>query len=314
MKRIAIVGYGNLGKACEKYARESDDIELVGIFSRRSGLSSRYGTPIFPQNEIYDAAHDIDVAALCLGSANDLAAFGLSLAGKANTVDSFDTHAKMRDYIAQMDARANDGGKLSLVGIGWDPGLFSLARALFDGAMPDGVTNTFWGEGVSQGHSEAIRRIDGVEDAIQYTVPKREAMRLAMEGRKLSDAERHRRVCYVVAKEGADRDEIERKIREMPNYFAGYEVDIRFIDAESLKRDHGGMPHGGKVTRVARGNKSFMEFSLRLESNPQFTAGVLMRYAVACADLNASGERGAKTILDIPISAILKGEDKLGFV
>ena len=318
MKKIAIVGYGNLGKACEKIALSSDAFELVGIFSRRRGLTSPYGTPIFAQQDIFDMAGDIDVAALCTGSANDLTGLGLSLAGKINTVDSFDTHAKMREYFEGMHARAYDNGKLSLVGIGWDPGLFSLCRALFEGVLPDGYTHTFWGEGVSQGHSEALRRIRGVSNAVQYTVPKQSALALAEagEGRELTDRDKHLRVCYVAIEEGADAEKIEREIRTMPNYFAPYDVEIHFVSKEELARDHGKMPHGGRVTRFGVANKErcSLKLELKLDNNPDFTAGVLMRYVAACAKLNDEGVCGAKTILDIPVSALFENDDTLRFV
>ncbi len=318
MKNVAIVGYGNLGKACERIACGSEDMRLVGIFSRRRGLVSPYGTPIFAQEEIFDMAKEIDVAALCLGSANDLVSFGISLAGKVNTVDSFDTHAKMRDYVKNMDELATEGGKLSLVGIGWDPGIFSLCRALFEGTLPNGLTHTFWGKGVSQGHSEALRRIDGVLDAIQYTVPKQEAIALALQGKgeTLTERDKHLRVCYIAAKEGADTANIEKSVRTMPNYFEPYDVEIHFVDVETLRREHGGMPHGGQVLRsgYANGKGCKMRLELELESNPDFTAGVLLRYAAVCASLNEGGMCGAKTILDIPVSALYENGSALRFV
>lgn len=318
MKKIAIIGYGNLGKACEKIACEQKVFEVIGIFSRRSGILSPYGTPVYAQERIFDMAEQADVAAMCTGSANDLVGLGLSLAGKVNTVDSFDTHAKMRDYLAQMDICAKEGGKLSLVGIGWDPGLFSLCRALFESALPDGFTHTFWGRGVSQGHSEALRRIDGVENAVQYTVPKREAVELARwgMGESLTERDKHLRVCYVALKEGADAERVEREIRTMPNYFAPYDTEIHFVDSETLAREHGGMPHRGQVIRSGRANGKDckLEFDLDLQNNPDFTAGVLMRYAAACVRLNQAGERGARTILDIPVSALVGNEDTVRFV
>ena len=307
-----------MGKACERAALLSEDMSIVGIFSRRKGLSSPYGTSIYAQDEIFDMAKDIDVAALCLGSANDLVAFGTSLAGKVNTVDSFDTHAKMRDYVQNMRASASAGGKLSLVGIGWDPGIFSLCRALFEGVLPDGFTHTFWGKGVSQGHSEALRRIDGVLDAIQYTVPKQEAIDLATKGKgeELTERDKHLRVCYIAAKEGADLKKIEESVRTMPNYFEPYDVEIHFVDVQTLKREHGGMPHGGQVLRsgYANGKGCTMKLELKLDSNPDFTAGVLMRYAAACARLNEEGVCGAKTMLDVPVSALYQNDAALRFV
>lgn len=318
MTKLAIIGYGNLGKACEKIALSGDEFSLVGIFSRRKGVTSAFGTPVFSQDEIYDMAGQVDVAALCTGSANDLTTLGESLAGKLNTVDSFDTHAKMRDYLARMDALARAGGTLSFVGIGWDPGLFSLCRALFEGALPAGVTHTFWGRGVSQGHSEAIRRIDGVADAVQYTVPKQTAVDLARagHGEMLSERDMHLRVCYVAAEQGADKERIARQIREMPNYFAPYDVEIHFVDVETLKREHSGMPHGGMVLRSgdANGNSCKLQFDLQLDSNPDFTASVLTRYAAACARLSKAGECGARSALDIPVSALFEKDNAARFI
>ncbi len=308
-----------MGKACERVAVNSGEFELAGVFSRRRGLTSPYGTQFFRQEEILDATGDVDVAVLCTGSANDLVGLGLSLAGKINTADSFDTHAKMAEYVQKMDAAAREGGTLSMVGIGWDPGIFSLCRAMFEAVLRDGRTNTFWGRGVSQGHSEALRRIDGVADAVQYTVPKQSAMQCAREGegRRLLERDMHLRVCYVVAEAGADRQRIEREIREMPNYFAPYDVEIHFVDAETLRRDHSGMPHGGRVMRTGRtaGGTVRLELGLETESNPDFTAGILMRYASACVSLFDRGERGARTVLDVPIGALYENpQNVLRFV
>lgn len=318
MKKIAIVGYGNLGKACEKIALGWDDAKIVGIFSRRNDVASPYGTPVFPQRDIFDAVGQADVAVLCTGSANDLMGLGEALAGKLNTVDSFDTHAKIVGYVKRMDALAREGGTLSFVGIGWDPGIFSLCRALFEAALPDGYTHTFWGKGVSQGHSEAIRRLDGVADAVQYTLPKQDAIDLALrgEGRELTERDKHLRVCYVALKEGADRERVAQQIKNMPNYFAPYDVEINFTDINTLKSEHGGMPHGGQVLRsgASNGKKCNMSLKLQLESNPDFTAGVLMRYAAACARLNAGGESGARTIVDIPVAALFENGDALRFI
>ncbi len=315
MIRIAIVGYGNLGKACERIAYDDNDFQVAGIFTRRapSSLVSPFGTPFYWQEEIYRFEDDVDVACICTGSANDVTELGKKLASKFNTVDSFDTHAKMCDYAANIGKIAEESGHLSFVGIGWDPGVFSLIRALFDGVLKHGVTQTFWGRGVSQGHSEAIRRIEGVEDAKQYTVPIEgaiEAVR-AGGGAELKDGEKHRRECYVVAKDGADCARIEREIVTMPNYFAPYETTVRFIDKKQFAAEHGSMRHGGFVLRCGQVGETThrMEMSLQLDSNPDFTASVLMAYAKANAAMSAAGERGARTALDIPVSALLGGTD-----
>ena len=309
MTKIAIIGYGNLGKALERIACASDDLNVAGIFTRRDPkqMTSQFGAAFFKQDEIFDMAQDIDVACICTGSANDVTALGVRLAAVVNTVDSFDTHAKMSDYFAAMDKAATNANKLSIIGAGWDPGLFSLMRALFEGVLPNGGSHTFWGRGVSQGHSEAIRRIEGVLDARQYTVPKDEALRLAREGgATLSDRDKHFRECYVVAEDGADRYRIKRSIVEMPNYFAPYDTSVTFIDAEQMREEHSAMPHAGFVLRTgsANGNTSRLEFSLKLDSNPDFTAAVMAAYARANVRLASKGECGARTVLDIPVSAL----------
>lgn len=314
MIKFAIVGYGNLGKACEKIAAASDDFELVGIFTRRdpSQMKSPFGTAFFKQDDIESFVGQIDVVALCTGSANDLTELGKRVAAKFNTVDSFDTHARMTEYASQMQKITIENGNLSFVGIGWDPGMFSLMRALFEGVLKDGNSQTFWGKGVSQGHSEAIRRIDGVENGIQYTIPKQEALDAARagEGQNLTTRDKHLRECFVVAKEGADKALIEKTIKEMPNYFAEYDTIVHFISKEEFAREHNTIPHGGFVLRsgVSNGMKHNLEFSLKLESNPDFTASVLMAYARANAAMYEQGVRGTKTVIDIPVSALLPGK------
>ncbi len=310
MIKIGIVGYGNLGKACERIAAETDKFALKGIFTRRNPreIVSPFGTPVYAQSEIGKFERDIDVVCICTGSANDVTDLGKGLAARFNTVDSFDTHAEMSDYFSEMNRIATENERLCFVGIGWDPGLFSLMRALFGGVLPDGDTQTFWGRGVSQGHSEAIRRIDGVANAKQYTVPKEDAIELAREGKAsaLCDRDRHMRECYVVAKEGADKEWIREKIVAMPNYFAPYDTTVNFISEEEFEKNHSSMAHGGFVMRCgeANGTKHNLEFSLRLDCNPDFTASVLMSYAAAVARLYRNGMRGAKTILDVPVSAL----------
>ena len=313
MIRIAIIGYGNLGRACERIAIDSEDMEIFGIFTRRepSSLSSPYGTRFFRQSDIEQYKAQIDVACICTGSANDVTELAGRLAKSFNTVDSFDTHSKMIEYADDMRKSALEGDRLCFIGIGWDPGLFSLMRALFDGVLPCGNTQTFWGRGVSQGHSEAIRRIEGVKDAKQYTVPKEDALKLARDGKgsMLTDRDRHLRECYVVAEDGADKDRIKREIVTMPNYFEPYDTIVHFIDENEFRKKHSSMAHAGFVTRGGRVNDTAqsLEFSLKLDSNPDFTASVLMAYARANAKLYAAGERGVRTILDIPVSALLDG-------
>ena len=314
MIKIGIIGYGNLGRACESIAKSSNDFETVGIFTRRDPdtMTSPYGTPFFRQDDIFRFENDIDVAVICTGSANDVTELGVRLAGRFNTVDSFDTHARIPSYFEEMSRVANENKRLCFISIGWDPGLFSLMRALFTGVLPKGVAHTFWGRGVSQGHSEAIRKIAGVVDAKQYTVPKPEALTLARAGggEWMSDGDKHRRECYVEVESGADKDRIEREIKTMPNYFEPYDTTVNFVSAEELKENHGAMPHAGFVLRSGEvnGKAQSLEFSLKLDSNPDFTASVLMAYARANAYLYSVGEVGARTALDIPISALFAGD------
>ena len=319
MYKIGIVGYGNLGRACEKIAAASEDMQLVGIFTRRDPdtLSSPFGTPFFRQSDLAKYEGEIDVLALCTGSANDLVDLGKTAAVHFNTVDSFDTHAKMRGYVTDMERITSENGHLSFIGIGWDPGLFSLMRALFGGVLPGGSTQTFWGKGVSQGHSEAVRKLPGVVKGVQYTIPKEEALAAARrgEGASLTTRDKHLRECFVVAAEGADKAEIERRIVTMPNYFDEYDTVVHFITEEEFDRDHTGMPHGGFVLRggEVNGMKERVEFSLALDSNPDFTASVLMAYARVNCKLFRKGVRGAKTILDIPVIE-LTDEDRVDFI
>ncbi len=308
--RIGIVGYGNLGKACEKIILSDEKIELVGIFSRRSGVKSDCGTQVYMQDDIFK--FDMDVALLCVGSQSDLQDTAAKIAAKFNTIDSFDTHAEMVKHIDRMSKIAFDNDRLCFVGIGWDPGLFSLVRAMVFGVIPNSKCHTFWGRGVSQGHSEAIRHIKGVVKAKQYTVPKESALQLVREGvdRDLTPREKHLRECYVVVEKVADKEEIERKIANMPNYFAQYDTIVHFVDEKYFDEHCGGAQHGGFVLAngVFDGFKSKAEFSLNLESNPTFTAGVLIAYAKALAKEYENGQRGVKTILDVPIADLLQGE------
>ncbi len=304
--RVGIAGYGNLGRGVELALKKCPDMELVGIFSRRA--TKKEGISI-PLSDAADYQKQIDVMILCGGSATDLPIQGPSLAKLFNTVDSFDTHAKIPEYFESVDAVAKEHGHLSLISCGWDPGLFSLNRLLAQAILPEGDDYTFWGKGISQGHSDAIRRIDGVLDAKQYTIALENALERvrANERPVLTTGEKHRRLCYVVAEEGADLAEIERKICTMPHYFDEYQTEVHFISQEELNRDHSGMPHGGMAIRTGITGKSTpqkMEFQLDLGSNPEFTGSVLVAYARAIAKMSSEGKTGAVTVFDIPFAAL----------
>ncbi len=303
MKKFAIVGYGNIGKACAKRLKNLRDVELVGIFSRRD-ITSEFA-PVYPQKSIFDFSLEVII---CTGSANDVTELAKKLVCNFNTVDSFDTHAKMREYVEDMDRLAKEHGHLAIVGAGWDPGIFSLARALFFGVT--GVdAQTFWGPGVSQGHSEAIRRIEGVEDAVQYTIPIDGAIERIRRGETgLSDRQKHRRVCFVALKRGANRDAVREKIVSMPNYFAPYDVEVNFVEKEELKA-HAAMPHAGIIMGRDKEGQSNLELSLKLKSNPEFTSGVLVSYALAASKLDMTG---AYTLPELPVSILL--DDVMKFV
>lgn len=307
--RIGIYGYGNLGRGVELAAGMHTDMELVGIFTRRdpASVKTATGAPVFSANEIDAFIGRIDCLIICGGSATDLPVLSPMLAKKFNIIDSFDTHKNIPEHFAKVNAAAIEGGNLSLISAGWDPGLFSLARVYAAAVLPNGSDYTFWGKGVSQGHSDAIRRIEGVLDARQYTVPIESALFAVRRGEcpTLTTAEKHRRECFVVCEEGADKARIEKEIKTMPNYFADYETEVHFISAEELKKDHGGMPHGGSVIRNGKtgrqGESSHtVEFSLHLDSNPEFTASVLVAYARAIVRMRAEGRTGALSVLDIP--------------
>lgn len=305
--RIGICGYGNLGRGVELALCQQPDMSLAAVFTRRDPASLSILTPNVPVLPLSDApahAKDIDVLILCGGSATDLPEQGPALARHFNTVDSFDTHAHIPDYFAALDAAAKEARHLSLLSVGWDPGLFSLLRLYAGAVLPDGRDYTFWGRGVSQGHSDAIRRVPGVADARQYTVPVPAAVEAVRRGENpdLTTREKHTRECYVVLKPGADPAAVEKAIVEMPNYFADYDTTVHFVSQEELDRDHAGLPHGGFVIRTgttAGGNDCRIEYSLDLGSNPEFTACVLVSYARAVARLAAKGATGCKTVFDI---------------
>ncbi len=310
--RVGIYGYGNLGRGVESAIRQNGDMELVAFFTRRepSALRTRSeGVPVYSANDIEKYADEIDVLILCGGSATDLPIQTPSLAERFCVVDSFDTHARISEHLENVDAAARRGGKVALISCGWDPGMFSLNRLYASAVLPDGKDYTFWGRGVSQGHSDAIRRIKGVVDAKQYTIPVEAALDAVRSGKnpELTTREKHTRECFVVAEDGADLSRIEREIKEMPNYFADYDTTVHFISFEELRRDHSDIPHGGFVIRSGRTgiegeNNHVIEYSLRLDSNPEFTASVIVAYTRAVARLYRDGVVGCKTVFDIPPS------------
>ncbi len=314
MTRIGILGYGNLCRGVEAAIAQNDDLELAAVFTRRdpAGLTIRTpGVPVLPALEAPAWTDRIDVLILCGGSATDLPVQTPEYAALFNVVDSFDTHKKIPEHFAAVDAAARTAGKLALISCGWDPGLFSLARVYANAVLPLGKDETFWGRGVSQGHSDAIRRIEGVLDARQYTVPVPAAVEAVRRGEQpeLTTRDKHLRECYVVAAEGADRARIEREIKTMPYYFDEYDTSVSFISAEELARDHAGLPHGGSVLRGGvtgweKEHKHTIEFSLKLDSNPEFTGSVLAACARAVHRLYREGQTGCRTILDLPPAAL----------
>ena len=307
--RIGIVGYGNIGRGVEQAIKRNEDMELAAVFTRRDPASVKVateGAKVVHMDDMLSMKGDVDVMVLCGGSATDLPVMGPEIAANFNTIDSFDTHAKIPEYFANVDKAAKEGNNISIISVGWDPGMFSLNRLYAESILVQGSTYTFWGKGVSQGHSDAIRRIPGVKNAIQYTVPVDEAVDQVRSGSepKLTTRDKHTRECYVVAQEGANKAEIENAIKTMPNYFDEYNTTVHFISEEELKRDHSKMPHGGFVIRTGEtgeeGNKHVIEYSLKLDSNPEFTASVLIAYARAAYRLNQKGENGARSVFDIP--------------
>ncbi len=306
--RIGIVGYGNIGRGVEQAIKRNEDMELAAVFTRRDPASVKVvteGAKVVYMDDMLSMKGDVDVMVLCGGSATDLPVMGPEIAANFNTIDSFDTHAKIPEYFANVDKAAKEGNNISIISVGWDPGMFSLNRLYAESILVQGSTYTFWGKGVSQGHSDAIRRIPGVKNAIQYTVPVDEAVDQVRSGSepKLTTRDKHTRECYVVAQEGANKAEIENAIKTMPNYFDEYNTTVHFISEEELKRDHSKMPHGGFVIRTGEtgeeGNKHVIEYSLKLDSNPEFTASVLIAYARAAYRLNQKGENGARSVFDI---------------
>ncbi len=308
--RIGIFGYGNLGRGIENAIRQNPDMELAAVFTRRPPETLRIATPdvqVYHVDKVLEFKDKIDVMVLCGGSATDLPVQTPELAKNFNVIDSFDTHANIPDHFAKVDAIAKEHGNVAMISVGWDPGMFSLNRLYSSAILPEGKDYTFWGKGVSQGHSDAIRRIEGVLNAKQYTIPVDEALTAVRSGSQpeLTTREKHKRECFVVAAEGADLDAIEKSIKEMPNYFADYDTTVHFISAEELERDHSGIPHGGFVIRTGktgaqRENNHVIEYSLKLDSNPEFTASVIVAFARAVYRLSLKKDYGCKTVFDIP--------------
>ena len=306
--RIGIVGYGNIGRGVEQSIKRNDDMELKAVFTRRDPASVKIqteGAEVKHFDDMEAMKDDIDVMILCGGSATDLPVIGPKVAASFNTIDSFDTHAKIPEYFANVDKAAKEGKNVSIISVGWDPGMFSLNRLYAESILVQGSTYTFWGKGVSQGHSDAIRRIEGVKNGIQYTVPIEAAVDQGRSGSEpeLTTRQKHLRECYVVAEEGADKAAIEEAIKTMPNYFDEYDTTVTFITEEELKENHSKMPHGGFVIRTGEtgceGNKHVIEYSLKLDSNPEFTGSVLVAYARAAHRLSKKGELGARSVFDI---------------
>lgn len=305
---IAIYGYGNIGKGTELAIRQNPDMELYGVFTRRDPETVHTLTeaPVYPVSDLSSHKDAIDVLVVCAGSATDLPVITPALARDFNVIDSFDTHARIPEHFEAVDRAAKEGGKLALISCGWDPGMFSLLRLYGSAILPEGADYTFWGRGVSQGHSDAIRHIEGVLDARQYTVPKEAAVEAAKSGTcpTLTTREKHFRECYVVAAPDADKALIEKTIKEMPNYFADYDTSVTFITMEEMKRDHMELPHGGKVIRTGKTGLSkehshTIEYSLALDSNPEFTSSVIAAFARAVSRMRARGETGCITVFDV---------------
>ena len=308
--RIGILGYGNLGRGVECAIRQNPDMELAAVFTRRNPESVSImteGVPVLSADDAASMQDKIDVLIICGGSATDLPVQTPAFAKLFNVIDSFDTHAKIPQHFANVDAAAKESGKIGIISIGWDPGMFSLNRMYANAILTDGSDYTFWGKGVSQGHSDAVRRIEGVLDARQYTIPVPSAVEAVRNGENptLTTRQKHTRECFVVAEPGADLKRIEEEIKTMPNYFSDYDTTVHFITQEEMQRDHSGIPHGGMVIRSGKTGKDgehrhIIEYSLKLDFNPEFTASVLVAYARAAYRMNREGQSGCKTIFDVP--------------
>ena len=307
--RVGIMGYGNLGRGVECALKQNPDMELTAVFTRRDPGSVKIlteGVNVYPAKDAKDLADQVDVLILCGGSATDLPEQTPEYAKYFNVVDSFDTHAKIPEHFAAVDKAAREAGNTAVISAGWDPGMFSLNRLYGNAVLPDGKDYTFWGRGVSQGHSDAVRRIDGVKDCRQYTVPVPESLEAVRSGSnpQLTTRQKHTRECFVVVEEGADKAKIEEEIKTMPNYFADYDTTVHFITEEEMKRDHSGLPHGGCVIRTGvtgmeKEHGHVIEYSLKLDSNPEFTGSVITAYARAVCRMNQEGMSGCKTVFDV---------------
>ena len=321
MMRVGILGYGNLGKGIECAIKQNDDMELVAVFTRRNPSDVKIlteGVNIYSVDDVIAHKDEIDVLVLCGGSATDLPQQTPEYAKYFNVIDSFDTHARIPEHFANVDKVAKENGHIALISCGWDPGMFSLNRLYANAILPDGNDYTFWGKGVSQGHSDAIRRVEGVKDGKQYTIPVESALESVRNGEnpELTTRQKHLRECFVVAEEGADLAKIEETIKNMPNYFADYDTTVHFITEEELKANHSGIPHGGFVFRTGvtgwnKENKHVIEYSLKLDSNPEFTSSVIVAYARAINRLHAEGVNGCKTVFDVAPAYLspLSGEE-----
>ena len=308
--KIAILGYGNLGRGVEAAIKQNDDMELVAVFTRRNPNSVKIQTEtanVYHIDDILNYKNEIDTLIICGGSATDLPVQTPEYVKYFNVIDSFDTHAKIPEHFENVNKNAMESGKIGIISVGWDPGMFSLNRLYANAILPNGADYTFWGKGVSQGHSDAIRRIKGVIDARQYTIPVNEAVESVKNGDmpSLTTRQKHTRECFVVVEDGADKERIENEIVTMPNYFADYDTTVHFITMDEMKRDHSGLPHGGTVIRSGKTgwneeNNAIIEYNLKLDSNPEFTASVLVAYARAAHRLNQQGDKGCKTVFDIP--------------
>ena len=307
--KIGILGYGNLGRGVECAVKQNDDMELVAVFTRRNPEDVKILTEtatVCNVADVEDWKNKIDVMIICGGSATDLPKQTPVYAKMFNVIDSFDTHARIPEHFANVDAAAKEGGHVGIISVGWDPGMFSLNRLYANAILPDGNDYTFWGKGVSQGHSDAIRRVEGVKDGKQYTIPVEAALEAVRSGEnpELTTRQKHTRECFVVLEEGADAAKVEEEIKTMPNYFSDYDTTVHFISEEELKANHSGIPHGGFVLRSGKTgwngeNKHLIEYSLKLDSNPEFTSSVLIAYARAAYRLASEGQIGCKTVFDI---------------
>ena len=319
MIRIGIVGYGNLGKGVECAIKQNSDMSLYGVFSRRdpANLKTLTGVPAYKIDDILDHKDNLDVLILCGGSATDLPVQTPELAKNFSVIDSFDTHARIPEHFENVDKCAKEGNNVAMISCGWDPGMFSINRLFAECILPEGETYTFWGKGVSQGHSDAIRRIEGVKDARQYTIPVESALERVRNGEnpQLTTREKHVRECFVVAEKGADLKRIENEIVTMPNYFADYDTTVHFISMEELQRDHSGIPHGGNVIRsgktgLNKENTHVVEYKINLDSNPEFTSSIIVAYARAIYKMKNEGMKGCKTVFDVAPKYLSKENDE----